>query len=228
MGWTFRLYYGLLILQVILFLTIDRYLISVNYGKTFWGSKSVVNKKKFIFTKIISYLYIIGRLCYIVYCILVFPISFVAQTGFTIDTFIYGIYGEIVDDSKLLVKHTPFGTEVNYADGLNKVYSNSSYFDGKVIFYWEENSPEIIYLFISKIGIFMKYANPSHNFIYYGVDFNQLEYDDDSNTLYLDSNNSENRSRIEDLNGELYLEYYTMHFDRNTGKQIEIPVRIKL
>jgi len=163
-----------------------------------------------------------------VYCILVFPISFVAQTGFTIDTFIYGIYGEIVDDSKLLVKHTPFGTEVNYADGLNKVYSNSSYFDGKVIFYWEENSPEIIYLFISKIGIFMKYANPSHNFIYYGVDFNQLEYDDDSNTLYLDSNNSENRSRIEDLNGELYLEYYTMHFDRNTGKQIEIPVRIKL
>jgi len=134
-GWTFRSYYGLLILQVILFLIIDRYLISVNYGKTFWIQKSALNYNKFILTKITSYLYIIGRLTYIFYCLYLTPVLFVAQTGFTIDTFVYGIYGEIVNDSNLLKKHTPFGIEINYANGNTDVYSDASYFKGKLIFY---------------------------------------------------------------------------------------------
>lgn len=231
-GWTFRSYLGLIILQVVLFVVLDRYLISVNYSKIFWEQSKVVSYSRFVFAKILSYLFIICRVGYIVYCICAIPVLFAAQTGFTIDTFIYGIYGEIFSKSRLLDKHTPFGTEINYTDGLNKIYSSTAYFNGKVIFYWEENSPENIYLFISKLGVFMKYVNPSHNMIYYNVDLNGLEYDDDKKILYVDSSENVNRSKIEHIDGNFYLEYYTSRFThdnkRDTSQRIKTPVRIKL
>lgn len=215
LGWTLRWYTGLLVMQVICFLILDRYLIAVNYSRRFWSGSQTTVRSNIAITRISSYIYITMRCAYLLFCLVLIPVLFMVPSGFTLDTVVYGLYGELKGDRKLLKEHTPFGFEINPAMGAAFRYSKATYFDSRLILYYWESSPDELYVFTSRAAIFMKYINYDFDGPV-NVNPKKLQYDEVSQTLYLDgysgrgtADKDKERTKIVWENGSFYLDRYT-------------------
>lgn len=232
-GWTFRWYMGLLILQTIIFLVLDRYLIAVNYNTRFLKNNPLLRPRNIKITKFFSYFYIVVRSTYITFCILFVPLIFIVQLGFTIDTILYGIYAHTKKDETIFDRHTPFGIDINFLEKPYTSFSSKSYFNGKLIVWWNNDYSQNTYLFVTQYWIFIKYANPNDKLINYGIAPSDYEYDKENNILYIAPSTRENRSSIKYINNKFYLEYYDEYFGdhsdiSDTDRHTVIPRVIEL
>ena len=230
-GWTFRWYIGLLIIQTILFLMLDRYLIAVNYSKRFWKNIPLPQQVDIRIAKFLSYFYVATRLTYITYCILPVPLISVLHFGYTIDTVVCTIHDSVKGKQEMLKRHTPFGTEINFIDNHDTLFSSMTYFDGKLIVWWNKDYCDNTYFFTTHLGLFIKYVNPHSLSIGCRIEPSEYEYDKDNNILYIDAPViGENRSTIKYINNKFYLEYYRFYnvdtFNEDTS--LTAPVIIEL
>ncbi|HLW42722.1 MAG TPA: hypothetical protein VKY82_10190 [Flavobacterium sp.] len=215
LGWTFRWYIGLLVIQSLLFLIMDRYFIAVNYNKKYWQEKPLKIRRKIKIIKVFSNLYLLLRIPYILlflFWFIIYPPSLFIAGSNTIDLTVYGIYVSLINKTKIVERHTPFGTDIHFGHRRYSSFSSKKYFDGKVVVWWNTDHCDNIYLFTTHLGIFMKYVTPPSLFFSCRIDPSEYEYDKDNNVLYIDDPViGENRSTIKYIDNKFYLEYYRFY-----------------